>query len=85
MLILTRKLGESIAIGDDITVTILDIKGKHLRIGIEAPAGVVVHRQEIYKLIHAQNVCAAEFVSADQKDLSDVWERINTQGLKEKT
>jgi carbon storage regulator len=85
MLILTRKLGESIAIGDDIKVTILDIKGKHLRIGIEAPVGVVVHRQEIYKLIHAQNVSAAEFVSADQKDLSDVWERINTQGLKEKT
>ena len=47
MLILTRKQGESITIGDDIRVTILDVKGKYVRVGIEAPRNLAVHRQEI--------------------------------------
>ena len=56
MLILTRKLGETIAIGDEIKITFLDIKGKQLRIGIEAPPNVPVHRDEIYQLIREQNI-----------------------------
>jgi len=48
MLILTRKLGESITIGDDIKVSILRIHGKQVKLGIEAPNDVVVHRKEIY-------------------------------------
>ena len=56
MLILTRKLGEAIAIGDEIKITILNIKGKQLRIGIEAPQNVSVHRDEIYQLIQEQNI-----------------------------
>jgi len=72
MLILTRKLGEYIAIGDDIKITLLDIKGKQLRIGIEAPKNVSVHRGEIYQMIQEQNLQAAAF---DLK-LSDVWERL---------
>ena len=47
MLILTRKQGESITIGDNIRVTILDVKGKYVRVGIEAPRELAVHRQEI--------------------------------------
>ena len=47
MLILTRKQGESITIGDDIRVTILDVKGKYVRVGVEAPRELAVHRQEI--------------------------------------
>ncbi|MEE9912650.1 MAG: carbon storage regulator CsrA [Deltaproteobacteria bacterium] len=47
MLILTRKQGESITIGDDIKVTILDVKGKYVRVGVEAPRELAVHRQEI--------------------------------------
>ena len=70
MLILTRKLGESIAIGDDIKITILDIKGKQLRIGIEAPRNITVHRDEIYRMIQEQNLQA----SASDVDLSDIWE-----------
>lgn len=69
MLILTRKLGESIAIGDDIKITILDIKGKQLRIGIDAPPSVSVHRSEIYQMIQKENLQAAAF---DVK-LLDVW------------
>lgn len=47
MLILTRKNGESITIGDDIKITILDVKGKYVRVGVEAPRNLAVHRQEI--------------------------------------
>jgi carbon storage regulator len=72
MLILTRKLGESIAIGDDIKITFLDIKGKQLRIGIEAPKYVSVHRSEIYQAIQEQNLQAA----GSDVQISDVWERL---------
>ena len=47
MLILTRKHGESITIGDDIKITILEVKGKYVRVGVEAPRNLAVHRQEI--------------------------------------
>jgi carbon storage regulator len=51
MLILTRKLGESIRIGDDITLTVLSVKGNQIRLGVDAPREVEVHRQEIYDRI----------------------------------
>lgn len=47
MLILTRRVGESILVGDDITVTVLGVKGNQVRIGVQAPRGVVVDREEI--------------------------------------
>lgn len=54
MLILTRKVGESINIGDEITVTILGVQGLQVRLGINAPKHVSVHREEIYKRIQAE-------------------------------
>lgn len=54
MLILTRNIGESITIGDDITITVTDVRQYQVRVGIDAPAGVPVHRQEIYERIRAQ-------------------------------
>lgn len=51
MLILTRKVGESLLIGDDISVTILNIRGNQVKIGVEAPKDVSVHREEIYQRI----------------------------------
>jgi len=59
MLILTRKVGETIVINDTIRVTVLQIKGNQVRIGIEAPKNVSVHRQEIQERIAAQAEVAA--------------------------
>ena len=52
MLILTRRVGETIRIGDDVSVTILSVRGNQIRIGIAAPSEVEVHREEIYRRIH---------------------------------
>lgn len=64
MLILTRKVGEAVAIGDDIQVSIVEIKGAQVKLGIKAPKSVEVHREEIYQKIQEENRRAA-LVSKD--------------------
>lgn len=54
MLILTRRVGETIMIGEEVTVTVLGVKGNQVRIGINAPKDVAVHREEIYERIKAE-------------------------------
>jgi carbon storage regulator len=60
MLILTRKIGECITIGDHIRVYVVGIRGKQVRLGIEAPADAIVHREEIYQRIVEENQHAAQ-------------------------
>lgn len=60
MLVLTRKVGESIRIGDDITITVVESDGYNVKIGIAAPRSVAVHRAEVYERIQAENLKAAE-------------------------
>ena len=65
MLILTRRLGESITIGDNIKVSVLGIHGRQVRLGIDAPPEVVVHREEIYVKIQAENRQASKSLKED--------------------
>lgn len=65
MLILTRRTGESIRIGDDITVTVIEVSRDQLRVGIDAPRHIAVHRQEVYESIQRENEAARSSGVAD--------------------
>ena len=73
MLVLTRKLGESIAIDDHIKITVVQIKGKQVRLGIKAPKETKIHREEVYQAIQDQNTEASQTgldqISALSKEL----------------
>ena len=60
MLKLTRKSGESITIGDDVKITVVEVKGKQVRIGIDAPRSYMIHREEVYLSIQEENRRAAK-------------------------
>ena len=60
MLVLTRKVHQSIIIGDDVEVVVLEVRGEQVRLGIRAPKDVAVHRKEIYEQIHEENVEATK-------------------------
>ncbi|MFC5502340.1 carbon storage regulator CsrA [Lysinimonas soli] len=67
MLVLTRKRGERILVGDDIVITILEIKGDAIRIGVDAPSGVRIQRHEVVEAIAEANVAAtAEAAAANE-------------------
>jgi len=59
MLILTRRVGETVMIGDDVTITVLGVKGNQVRVGINAPKNIAVHREEIYERIKRERQAEA--------------------------
>lgn len=65
MLVLTRKIGETIAIDDHIKITVVQVKGKQVRLGIEAPKETRIYREEIYKAIQDENQAAVQSTAAD--------------------
>ena len=69
MLVLSRHRDESIMIGDDIVITIVDIRGDKVRLGIQAPQHVPVHRQEVYDAIQRENRKATQLKPDDTRDL----------------
>jgi carbon storage regulator len=72
MLILTRRVGETLMIGDDVTVTVLGVKGNQVRIGVAAPNTVAVHREEVYTRIKAQETAEpATLLDAESRENSD--------------
>ena len=72
MLILTRKLGESIAIGDQIRVTLLEVQGKQVKLGVLAPPTVPIHRQEVFEKIQLENRRAAGTSEQDLQELKKI-------------
>ncbi len=73
MLILTRKMGEGICIGDAITLKIIEIRGNQVRLGVDAPRDVSVHREEIYEQIKRQNQDAAAASATNAELLAALW------------
>ncbi len=71
MLILTRRAGESVMVGSDITITVLGVKGTQVRIGINAPKDIAVHREEIYERIQSEKSAEKGAEESDKADSDD--------------
>jgi carbon storage regulator len=72
MLVLSRKKNESIVINDDITIVVVEIRGDKVRLGVEAPKEVPVHRREVFDAIHRNDVAAATEKAENAADKSDI-------------
>lgn len=75
MLILSRKTDQAIKIGDDITITIIDIHGDQVKIGVDAPRDVKVFRQEVFNAIKTENTAAASVNTEKILDLSKILQK----------
>ena len=74
MLILTRKAGESLHIGDDIKITIFSVQGKQVKIGIDVPEDMLVYREEVYQRIKEENRLAMETRDNDLLAVTQLWQ-----------
>ncbi|ORJ63492.1 carbon storage regulator [Geothermobacter hydrogeniphilus] len=70
MLVLTRKCGEGIIIGDDVKITVVDVRGGSIRIGIDAPRSKKIHRLEVYERIKTENRKATQWQPTDLQELT---------------
>jgi carbon storage regulator len=85
MLILTRKLGESVTIGDDIKITILGVRGRQVRLGIIAPQKVTIHREEIYFKIQEENKRAVDSTVEEVSKIATMMRKGNAEPQAKKT
>lgn len=69
MLVLTRKIGETIVIDDDVRITVVQVKGKQVRIGVDAPKETKIHREEIYQAIQDENRAAMKSMATELTNL----------------
>lgn len=79
MLILSRKIGETIAIGDEIKVQVLGIRGRNVQLGIDAPTETAVHREEIFQRIQEANRQAADLAPRDLSSVNALWETMRAR------
>jgi carbon storage regulator len=75
MLVLSRKRDESIIIGDDVVVTVIDIKGEQVKLGVSAPKSISIHRKEVYEAIQAENLAASRPEAQNLSGLAKVLEK----------
>lgn len=75
MLVLTRKVGEAVAVGDDVKIVVMQIKGKQVRLGIKASPSTVVHREEIYQKIKQENSDASQADVGSFEQASDLFKQ----------
>ena len=73
MLVLTRRVGETIRIGDDVSISILDVQKGQVRVAIDAPREIPVHREEVYQVVQAENRQAADAAKAG--DPAALWKK----------
>jgi carbon storage regulator len=70
VLVLTRRAGESVMVGDDVVITVLEVRGDVIRVGIKAPRSIQVHREEVYRELQAANRAAASPSDAAVQNLA---------------
>lgn len=75
MLILTRRPGESLYLGDSVKIKILSVQGKQIKLGLEVPSDMTVYREEVYLKIQEQNRLAAESSKQDLLAVADLWHK----------
>lgn len=80
MLILTRKIGESIMVGDHVRVVVVEMKGRQVRIGVEAPGDTKIYRGEIFDRIQEENRRASQVDADALKTASHLWTRVRSEG-----
>jgi carbon storage regulator len=80
MLVITRKPGERITIGDDVVVTVVEVKGSLVKLGIEAPRSISIHRLEIYDRIRKQNLEASEIDASDLATAVSILNKTQSNG-----
>lgn len=79
MLVLSRRLGEAIYLGDTIRVTVLNIQGKNVKLGLEVPPELLVYREEVYKRVQEENKLAISSNNDDLMMAAKLWNKVKTK------